>query len=276
MLTGSPHSAPLRYQEKACSQLCSTPQPLFIAVSQIRHCHAHATLCRLAEPMHSTLPVLLHAVAVFIAYAQLVHTFTVTLIRRRAPSTRPRRAVGFHADPVVEGAGSGICPRANRIPPPCSITQRPVSRPEPCQCRIDSTRPAAHRIQAPHFHRLLIKPKKPEPDPPPRRFHCSMQMPRLHTPHAAAEICGFPKTIHHALFIRCLCIPKSSCLKPSNHLRSYRLVGAQQFPAALRTALWRLFAFIPIITGVILAVINHRFQLLPPAEKASVTLFSIV
>ena len=24
----------------------------------------------------------------------------------------------------------------------------------------------------------------------------------------AAEICSFPKTIHHALFIRCLCIPK--------------------------------------------------------------------
>ena len=47
--------------------------------------------------------------------------------------------------------------------------------------------------------------------------------------------------------------------------------------AALRAALRQLFAFIPIITGVILAVINHRFQLLPPAEKKQrVTLFSIV
>ena len=78
---------------------------LFIAVSQIRHCRAHATLCRLAEPMHSMLPVLLHAVAVFIAYAQPVHTFTVALIRRRAHPVHGLGSVGFHADPVVEGAG---------------------------------------------------------------------------------------------------------------------------------------------------------------------------
>ena len=55
--------------------------------------------------MHSMLPVLLHAVAVFIAYAQPVHTFTVTLIRRRAHPVHGLGSVGFHADPVVEGAG---------------------------------------------------------------------------------------------------------------------------------------------------------------------------
>ena len=43
------------------------------------------------------------------AYAQPVHTFTVTLIRRRAHPVHGLGSVGFHADPVVEGAGKQRC-----------------------------------------------------------------------------------------------------------------------------------------------------------------------
>ena len=139
----------------------------------------------------------------------------------RAPSAQPRqRRLPRRSRRGRRGRAASVR-GANRIPPPCSITRQPVSRPEPCQCRIDSTRPSSTPHSGSPFPPPADKAKKPEPDPPPRRFPAPCRCPDCIRPMRCRDMqlsennppCAFyPMPLH----------PKGCCLKPSNHLRSYR------------------------------------------------------